>query len=145
MARQSLLTSLDQSLLAIAKAMSSRAQEFVCVSRALDKVLLIIGLHTPPLSMKQLASLLGVTSGAATQHVTALEEAGLTRRAPNPSNRRETCIYLTGKGKETLKQIRSRHQQMLQAVFNGLDDGELAELVRLIDKASTTLREKTHV
>ncbi len=142
MSRTALLDQLDSIMMRLVKTQRRQDDHAVCISHALDKVLMIIGLHTPALNIKQLAHILGVTSGAATQHVATLEEDGYVNRSQNPENRRETSIVVTDKGEIALDHIHANHQRMLQELFGGLDEGELSTLVRLFEKAITTYTNK---
>jgi DNA-binding MarR family transcriptional regulator len=138
MNRSELFTQLDQSMMAIGKDM--RADHFgglVC-SPAQKHVLLAVGAHET-IHVKQLADLLQVTSGAATQHVDALEKLGLLERLSTTGDRRVVSIQLTREGKRTLRALRKAHEKLMQELFAGLSDAELQTLVNLITKASHTL------
>lgn len=85
--------------------------------------------------MKEIATRLDVTSGAATQHIEELEHMGLVARAPHLEDRRKVVVTLTRRGRSVAKATRKFKRQMLDELFADLDDDELATLVRLMQKA----------
>lgn len=128
---------LGESFTAIGKEIKLKyGDDLTCVTPALDKVLAIAG-SQETLNVKHIARLLSITSGAATQHIDALEKIGAVSRIPNEKDRREIIIQLTPKGESMYQKIQDNHVTLLEEVFEGLEDSELEELVRLITKAST--------
>lgn len=142
MSRQNLLTKLGQTIMSLAKDIRHHVGAPICGSHALDKVMFLVGSEQEPINIKQLASLLRVTSGAIAQHITALEEHGFVRRAPNPDNRRETCIFFTDSGQQALAKIREQHRRLLEEMFRNLDEDDLNTLVTLFEKARGQVKTK---
>lgn len=137
MDRKTLFTQLDQSMMAIGKDMRQDQFGSIACSPAQKRVLLVLGTHET-MHVKQLAELLQVTSGAATQHVEALEKLGLLERSSITDDRRVVTVKLTPNGTDALRTIRKLHEKMMQELFAGLTDDELRTLVMLITKASQT-------
>ena len=93
----------------------------------------IIGNHGR-LIMKDLASLVGVTTGTMTFTVDKLEEKGLIERFPNPDDRRSTIIGLTEKGKR-LHSIHTRaHEDMTRQSLQGFTAEEESVMEDLVGR-----------
>lgn len=135
MKREELISSLEQSMMVIGKEMYQEQIGFSDCSPAQNHVLMVIGVYGS-IGIKQLAEKLHITSGAASQHVDALEKAGLLERKMGPNNRREVIVEITKQGKDSFKKIRNAKSLMLSKLFYDLNDNELNTLVRLIDKVS---------
>ncbi|MNL68498.1 transcriptional regulator SlyA [compost metagenome] len=65
-----------------------------------------------------------------------LVQKDLVRRETNPKDRRARELYLTGKGEETLKEIRPIVWHMQSLLLEGLDAGEREVFVALLRKAA---------
>jgi DNA-binding MarR family transcriptional regulator len=64
----------------------------------------------------ELAGYLGLTSGAVTNMVDRLTDAGLVERRPNPSDRRGSLIMLSPAGADVIAGARKRYATVLRAV-----------------------------
>ena len=87
-----------------------------------------------PMSMRELADALGIDPPNATAVVDDLEERGLARRRPHPTDRRAKLVEATRKGKAMAR----RADEILGSpppALSALDDAELDELRRLLSKA----------
>lgn len=135
MKREALLSRLEHSMLVIGKGMHDEQSGDPECSPAQNHVLMVIGMQGD-MGVKQLAELLRVTSGAATQHIDALEKAGLLVREMNANDRREVVVRITKKGKNVYQEIRSTKARILNEVFQQLSDKELRTLVELLEKVS---------
>jgi DNA-binding MarR family transcriptional regulator len=135
MKRAELLSRLEHNMLVIGRGMHEEQLGHSKSSPAQNHVLMIMCMQGE-MGIKQLAEFLNVTSGAATQHVDALEKAGLVDREVNTSNRREVVIKVTDKGKRAFQEIRAEKTKALSKLFGDLNDGELKTLVDLIEKVS---------
>ncbi len=80
---------------------------------------------------RELGDLLGVTKGNVSMLVSRLEDDGLLARRPAGA---ANCLRLTAAGSALLARIRPEHAAFLVERFSGLDDAELAELDRLLDR-----------
>ena len=84
-----------------------------------------------PLSMGELASALDIDAPNATTVVDDLEELGLVRRRPHPTDRRAKLVELTRKGKDVARQanaVLGRPPSALAA----LEPADLETLVRIL-------------
>lgn len=93
-----------------------------------------------PQIMSDISDELGVTRRNVTALVDALEEEGLVRRMPHPSDRRATVIELTSKGAETTDSIYNGHRDAVAELFADLSEDERQELVRLLGSLREALR-----
>lgn len=105
------------------------------ITPALKHALMMIGTDGS-LNVSQLATMLKVTPGAATQHVAALEKLKLVERKASSADRREVTIQLTALGHDMYKDIRAEFLQSLDIAFEDLDDEELQQFVELMSKAN---------
>jgi DNA-binding MarR family transcriptional regulator len=90
--------------------------------------------------MSSLSGVLGVTPRNVTALVDALEEEGLVRRRPHPTDRRATVIELTGRGFETTGGMYDEHREAVGELFEGLSGDEQRELLRLLGTLREALR-----
>ncbi len=107
----------------------------VCGSSVLDKTLRIVGTEDT-VNIKRIAALLMITSGAATQHVVALEALGLVQRSHGREDRREINVSLTKKGQQAYSKIQTVTLHILQSVFADFDETEITQFNRLLTKAA---------
>jgi DNA-binding MarR family transcriptional regulator len=133
MARDDLFQELERATLYVMKGMHKQMPRSSC-SPAQSHMLMVIDAEKP-ITVKELAARLNVTSGATTQHIEELERMGLATRQPHPDDRRKVVVTLTRRGRSTAKAAAKFKRQMLNELFANLDDGELATLVRLMRKA----------
>jgi DNA-binding MarR family transcriptional regulator len=136
MKRDTLLTRLENSMFVIGKGIHDEVSHDTGCSPAQNHTLIVIGMQPADMGIKQLAEVLRVTSGAATQHVDALEKAGLLVREMNQQNRREVFVKITGRGKKVYQELRRAKSKILNEIFTELTDKELDTLVQLIEKVS---------
>jgi DNA-binding MarR family transcriptional regulator len=111
------------------------------LSPAQKHALMIIG-NDGQMNIKQLASVLKITSGAATQHVAALESLGAVERVMSEEDRREVFVQTTPEGQTMVKAIRTEFLKVLEAAFEELDDNELEQFVELMTKANSKYSQK---
>jgi DNA-binding MarR family transcriptional regulator len=95
-----------------------------------------------PQIMSSISDELGVTRRNITALVDALEEEGLVRRKPHPTDRRATIIELTPKGFETTESMYEGHREAVAELFTDLSEEDLSELVRLLGSLREALRQK---
>ncbi len=95
-----------------------------------------------PRIMSSLSGVLRVTPRNVTALVDALEEEGLVRRRPHPTDRRATVIELTRRGVETTGGIYDEHREAVGELFEGLSGDEQRELLRLLETLREALRRK---
>lgn len=95
-----------------------------------------------PRIMSDLGEELGVTPRNVTKLVDALEEEGLVRRKPHPTDRRATVIELTQKGMRTAADTFEEHLAAIGTLFEDLDEDDRRELMRLLDLLHIELRKR---
>jgi DNA-binding MarR family transcriptional regulator len=76
----------------------------------------------------------GLSSGAMTNRLDRLEEAGLVLRLPDPDDRRALQVELTEKGHDLWAESLSAQAQKEAALAAALDERELAQLNKLLRK-----------
>jgi DNA-binding MarR family transcriptional regulator len=85
-----------------------------------------------PQIMSSISDELGVTRRNVTALVDALEEEGLVRRQPHPTDRRATVIEMTGRGEQTMDSIYDEHRAAVAELFAELDGEDQRELSRML-------------
>jgi DNA-binding MarR family transcriptional regulator len=94
---------------------------------------LLAALHCGgPKIMSGISDELGVTRRNITALVDGLEEEGLVRRLPHPTDRRATVIELTDEGGRTMDTLYDEHRRAVAELFVGLSEDDRRELVRLL-------------
>lgn len=98
------------------------------------KVLNYLESAEPPYrrSVGKLAARAELSSGAMTNRLDRLEEAGLVRRRPDPNDRRGVVIEMTEKGRETYERAVGVQAKKEELVTSALDDGEKKQLNDLL-------------
>jgi len=100
--------------------------------------LFTIALHDA-INVKQLANILHITSGAATQQVEALVQESLVERTTDTSDRRNVIIVLSAKGKSLMKKLEQNRLAMLEDLFSDVTDQELAAYIGVMEKVNNKL------
>ncbi len=95
-----------------------------------------------PQIMSSLSGELGVTPRNVTALVDALEEEGLVRRSPHPTDRRATVVEMTPRGARACSERYEEHPAAVAEVFDVLSEEEQGELLRLLGVLQGALREK---
>jgi DNA-binding MarR family transcriptional regulator len=90
--------------------------------------------------MSDISDDLGVTRRNVTALVDALENEGLVRRMPHPTDRRATIIELTPQGVETTNSMYNGHREAVAEVFANISQDERHELIRLLGSLREALR-----
>ena len=84
------------------------------------------------ISVAQLAERLQVTSGAVSQTVDVLREAGLVTSDVNPADRRGRILRLTPEARVEVDQFQQSYFDGLAPRFASLSLGEIVELDRIL-------------
>lgn len=82
----------------------------------------------------RLAKVEELSTGAMTNRLDRLEEAGLVRRLPDPDDRRAVQIELTAKGKRTWEKAIAAQAEKEAVVASALTDREKQQLTNLLRK-----------
>ncbi len=92
----------------------------------------------PPfrLSPTDLMKSVTLSSGAMTNRIDRLEEAGLVKREPDPSDRRGVLIRLTDRGRELVDRAVAARLDEAREFLAVFDPGEVATLSDLLRKLS---------
>lgn len=93
-----------------------------------------------PQIMSNISDELGVTRRNVTALVDALEDEGLVRRMPHPTDRRATVIELTEQGVETTDSMYSGYREDVAELFASLPEDDKRELIRLLGSLREALR-----
>lgn len=107
----------------------------ICTTPVLDKLVRIIG-SEKIINIKNIAAVFMITSGAATQHVAALEKLGFVTRSISPDDRRGVLVSLTPAGESAYAKIEAHSLSVMHTIFEDFDEIELRSFIRLIRKAS---------
>ena len=79
---------------------------------------------------------LGVTRPNVTKLVDGLERGGLVERLPHPSDRRMVQAHLTPHGLEVAEEALPGRGELMERLWDALDDEQLAQLVELLRAAA---------
>ena len=91
------------------------------------------------LSPTQLYREMMLTSGAMTNRIDRLEEAGLVARRPDPEDRRGTLVRLTAKGKALIDTATTKHVANEDRLLESLTAREQQQLSDLLRKLLLSL------
>lgn len=98
--------------------------------------------HNSGVTVSELARLLSVTPGAATQLADSLVQSDYIERTVDPSDRRVTKLKLSKSGEAVLKESKKAKLAKLNQVLAPLDDGEVETLAKLLKKVSQSIHEQ---
>jgi DNA-binding MarR family transcriptional regulator len=92
-----------------------------------------------PLNVSALAEALNITAGASTGIADKLIESGCIERTRDESDRRVVRLSITPLGRETLQILRKQKEQMLKAIFAGLNEEDVRHLTRILGKINRNI------
>ncbi|MEY9846053.1 MarR family winged helix-turn-helix transcriptional regulator [Streptacidiphilus sp. MAP5-3] len=119
-------------------------QAHVRASRAFTEALRPIGLETSgaglllslhqlgPLTQRQLIDLTGNDKSSMVRYIDGLEQRGLVRRQPHPTDRRAHLVTLTDPGHEVLARVKETAERTDQRLAQGLTPEETLTLRALL-------------
>jgi DNA-binding MarR family transcriptional regulator len=111
--------------------MSVHAPEFAALDLTMAQAkLLYVVTAAGELTMSEIAQRLGVTISTASGAVEHLVGLGLIGRSDDPANRRQVRVSVTVLGHDTLERLRELSTRQLRALFEVLDDDDLAVIER---------------
>jgi DNA-binding MarR family transcriptional regulator len=90
--------------------------------------------------MTSISDELGVTRRNVTALVDALEEEGLVRRRPHPTDRRATVIEMTSQGEQMMDRIYDEHRAAVGELFAELSEEDREDLSRMLGTLREALR-----
>ncbi|MGA7234873.1 MAG: MarR family winged helix-turn-helix transcriptional regulator [Bryobacteraceae bacterium] len=91
-------------------------------------------LHKGPLTITEIQGKVLLASGSMTAAVDRLEQKGLIRRGPAPSDRRAKVLHLTPEGKRVVENAFNRHAAELESAMAVLNPSEKRQLHALLKK-----------
>ena len=95
-----------------------------------------------PQIMCDLGDELGTTPRNVTTLVDGLEEEGLVRRVPPPTDRRATVVELTPQGFATAEKVLGPFHEQITGLFRELPERDRRELLRLMEALLAGLRRR---
>ncbi len=104
------------------------------LSGAEINVMMRLGHNSSGISVGDLASEIGITSGAITQLVDKLVEKDLVERVEDPNDRRIILITPSAKAKKTREDLKQQFSQRMAAIFDSLSDEDLEQFIILLNK-----------
>jgi MarR family transcriptional regulator, 2-MHQ and catechol-resistance regulon repressor len=91
-------------------------------------------LHKGPLTITEIQGKVLLASGSMTAAVDRLEEKGLIKRGPAPTDRRAKVLHLTPEGRRVVETAFSRHAAVLESAMAVLNPSEKRQLHSLLKK-----------
>ncbi|MFN2569503.1 MAG: MarR family winged helix-turn-helix transcriptional regulator [Candidatus Dormibacteria bacterium] len=92
-----------------------------------------------PLTMKDLASRIGIGPSSVTQLVDRLTQHGLVERASDPKDRRIQRIVVTQKATEAVTNFKASKRRQMRVLLDPLTDEELETFVSLAERMLSPL------
>lgn len=89
-----------------------------------------------PVTTSEIAKSTGVTLGAVTHQINAMEKQGLITRLSDTNDRRIVLIELTKKGSEQIVKLKKEFFQKTQTLIDFLGEKDTSDLIRLVKKLS---------
>jgi DNA-binding MarR family transcriptional regulator/GNAT superfamily N-acetyltransferase len=84
--------------------------------------------HADDLAAKEIGIELGLDPGYLSRIVQSFDEKGLITRKPLPSDRRQVCLNLTAKGRQTFAKLNLNSQNEVAAMLAALSPGDASRL-----------------
>ncbi len=91
-------------------------------------------LHKGPLTITEIQGKVLLASGSMTAAVDRLEQKGLIKRGPAPSDRRAKVLHLTPEGKRVVETAFNRHAAELESAMAVLGPSEKRQIHSLLRK-----------
>jgi DNA-binding MarR family transcriptional regulator len=98
-----------------------------------------------PMTVSDLAHILGVSAPSASAFVDRMEEGGLVTRERNRQDRRVVHVRLEPRGRDLLEEITGMHREELQQLLAQMTDEELSCFVTAIRAVDRLLEAKLQV
>jgi len=136
--REELLRALVARLVAVMRGMhAGQGFRFAGFTVGPPQVRILFRIASKPegVSVKELAEVLSVTSGAVTQFIDALVEKGLVKREEDRDDRRLLRIKLTKYASDNFKEFKRDYFASVSRVFDSFSDEEIMQLTGLLMKA----------
>ena len=105
------------------------------------RVLTCLGRHGSHI-MSVLSEELGLSPRTITALVDALEEGGLVRRVPHPTDRRAIIVKLTPDGTEMYERMHGQVNEAISELFSDLSEADQDDLLRLLNLVERALGDR---
>ena len=99
-----------------------------------SRVRILRRLMDAPVTLKQLADMIGSDAPATTVAVNDLEDRGLVERNPHPDNRRAKLVSLTPAGRQIVELARRNVRDNAPTAVQDLSKTDLAHLRRILER-----------
>lgn len=92
------------------------------------------------LGLTELASSILLSQSGLSKLLDRMEAAGLARRDPDPRDGRAAFAAITPQGRSLVRKARQSHHEFLRQTFaKALDDDDLADLARIMDRIGASI------
>jgi DNA-binding MarR family transcriptional regulator len=92
------------------------------------------------LRLSRLASSVVLSPSGLSKLLDRMDVSELIRREPDPRDARSTFAVITPRGRALLRKARRSHHELLQQRFgDALDDGDVADLTRIVGRIGASL------
>jgi DNA-binding MarR family transcriptional regulator len=128
--------SLSDAFWAVARQLRETSQETLApwdITPAQFRALRVLRRHGV-MRLSELSDRLTIAARSATEVIDALQARDLTRRRPDPHDRRATLVELTEHGMQVLLDIREAHGNESERVFDRLTPADQAALAAILRK-----------
>jgi DNA-binding MarR family transcriptional regulator len=93
------------------------------------------------LRLSELGSSVVLSPSGLSKLLDRMQTSELVRREPDPQDARSTFAAITPRGRALVKKARRTHHELLQQRFgDALDDGDVADLTRIMERLDASLR-----
>ena len=113
---------------------TAEALESLGLTTALFALLNVLGPHEGAIQ-QELGAAMGIDPSTMVSLIDQLEDAGLAKRRPHPTDRRAREVVITPKGQRVLEQARQLAMQVEDDVLRGLSGAERRQLLTLLRRA----------
>jgi DNA-binding MarR family transcriptional regulator len=113
---------------------SAEALESLGLTTALFALLNFLGAHEGAIQ-QEIGAAMGIDPSTMVSLIDQLEDAGLAKRRPHPTDRRAREVAITAKGRRVLEQARRLATQVEADVLRGLNAAERRQLLTLLRRA----------
>ena len=91
------------------------------------------------LGLGELASAIALSPSGLSKLLDRMDASGLIRREPHPHDARAALATITPRGRQLVRSARKCHHALLRRTFGtALDDRDVADLTRIMEKLETT-------
>jgi DNA-binding MarR family transcriptional regulator len=92
------------------------------------------------LRLSELAASIVLSPSGLSKLLDRMDTSGLIRREPDPDDARSTFATITPRGRALVRRARESHHELLRQLFGGaLDDRDVADLGRVLEKVAAAV------